>query len=182
MDDAIPAYPIPATGVAVRRINKGNSSVGHQSSNSATAQKVLEFGQLGAGIDAGNLARVLMLKEREAVPFGFQDRRDVGQIVFTLAINGTHTLKGREQLIRVKAVDARVDLANLSLVVVTVPLLDGLKHVTGFVRHDPTISGWILQANCQNCASGGALLMRFDEHAQSFSPHQRNITGKNQNG
>ena len=77
---------------------------------------------------------------------------DVRQVIFTLAICRLDLIERREKLLGFEAVNSSVDFANLSLLVISVPLLDDFQKATVFIAHDPTIASRILEANGKNRA------------------------------
>src|SRR6266516_2294543 len=116
MDDSVASHLSVNTDISVRRIDKRNSTVDHQTSYGAPAQHVLELGQVSARVDAGNLARVGMKVDFHRFAFAAQNLRHVGEIVFALLVDGLNAIERFEERPRFKTIESRVYLANLPLV------------------------------------------------------------------
>src|SRR5438128_4490832 len=109
-------------------------------SDCAAPQKVLEFGQFGARVDAQDFAGVVMMIDGNFLFLDTKYFSDVGQVIFALAICRLHSLERREKLLSFKAINSGVDFPNLPLLVSSIPLLDDFQKATVFIAHDPPIA------------------------------------------
>ena len=116
MDDGVASHLNVNTDICVGRIDKRNSTVDHQAAYGAPAQNVLELGQVGARIDAGNLAGIRMKVDFHRFAFAAQNLRHVGKIVLALLVDGLNAIERFEERPRFKTIESRVYLANLPLV------------------------------------------------------------------
>src|SRR5438046_3067719 len=106
--------------VGVGWIDEGYAFIKHQMSDCAAPQKVLEFGQFSARVDAQDFTRVVMTIDRNVLFLSAQYLRDVGQVIFALTIRRLHLLERREKFLGFETINSSVNLANLSLLVVSV--------------------------------------------------------------
>src|SRR5882762_6012141 len=105
-----------ATDVRMRRVDKSYAFIEHQAPNRAAPQKVFELGEFGAGVDARDFARVVVLIDAYFVSVLSQDARDVRQVILALLGKRFDAVKRRKEFLALKAVKARVDFANLAFV------------------------------------------------------------------
>src|SRR5437763_682336 len=119
-------------------------------SDCAAPQKVLEFGQFGARVDAQDFASVVMMIDRNFLFLGTKYFSDVGQVIFALTIRRLHSLERREKLLGLKAINSGVDFPNLSLLVSGISLLDDFHKATVFIAHHPPIASGVLEADGKN--------------------------------
>src|ERR1043166_8437677 len=181
MNHAVTSDPCIAANVGMRRIDESHAGVKHQAPNGSSPDQILEFGQLGPGINAGNLARVSVLEQTDALGIAFKDDRYVSQIVFALAVRGQHLVKRWKELIGIETVNARVYFTNLSFVFGRISLLDDFgKAVVGIANY-ATIPRRVLKPESKNCASGILIPVCVEQSLQCLRAHQRNISRKDQN-
>src|SRR5215813_1449056 len=99
---------------------------------------------------------------RNQLAGGAKDFGYVSQVVFTLLILRLDLLKSIEQLACVKAIDARIDLTNLSFVGSCILLFDNSEKVALGVANDASVTSGVLHTHTENCACCTGFHMMFD--------------------
>src|SRR5437762_2344450 len=181
MNHAIASNLCFATDVRMRRVNKSYAFIKHQAPNRAAPQKVFELGEFGASVDARDFARVSGLIDADCVSFVSQDPRDISQVILALLVHRFDTLKRRKKLLAFKAVDARVDFANLALVLSGILMLNYLYKASGFVPHDAAIAGGILQAHRKHRARSVINLVLLNQFAQRLNANHWDVAREDEN-
>src|SRR2546423_15338075 len=97
---------LPAANVSILRIEKRLARFEQHASDGASTNKVFELGQLCASVDSRFFPHVQMLRKTDAFVGPFQDRRDIGQVVFALAVRGPYFFQGAEEFFAVETINA----------------------------------------------------------------------------
>jgi hypothetical protein len=112
--------------------------------------------QVGQRVDAQGLAGVPGLQRRHLVAAGDEPGDDVGQVVLALGVLGLQPLQRRNQLRRVEAVEAGVDLVDRALAVAAVAFLADADQPAVAVAQDAAEPGRVLGKGGQHRARRGA--------------------------
>src|SRR5215831_478289 len=87
-----------AADVAMRRVDKSHSRINHQTADGSPPNQILKLTQFSAGVDAGNLADVRVLKQADPLMALLEDRRHVRQVILALTVGGADLIERSEQL------------------------------------------------------------------------------------
>src|SRR6266851_4446138 len=141
MNHAIASDLGVAADVRMRRVDESYAFIQHQAPNRAAPQKVFELGEFRAGVDARDFARVVMLIDANFVSVVSQDPRRISQVILALLVDGFDSVKRRKKSLAFKAINARIDFANLAFVLGGVLVLNYFHKASGFVPLDATLPG-----------------------------------------
>src|SRR5690242_7082821 len=106
MNNAVASDFRLAANVSMRRIEKSRARFEHQAPDGASTYKVFELGYLCATVESRYFAQLLMLRKTDAFGGPLQDRRDIGQIVFAVAVRWAYFFQGAEEFFAVETISA----------------------------------------------------------------------------
>ena len=107
MDDRVAADLGFGTDVCVRRIDKRHAVFDHQSADGRAAEEVLKLSQLGARVDSGNFAAIVVQIDTDSSATRQNDLGNVRQVILALIVRRLDFAAERSiKFLRVKAVDA----------------------------------------------------------------------------
>src|ERR1051325_2116032 len=119
--------------------------------------------------------------DADVLAVGAQYAGHVRQVILSLRVGRLHTLQRTEERARLKAIDTGVDLLDLFLRGVGVPLLDYLFKASLFVAHDATVARRVVEADGKQRAGRAVPAMSamlVKERSQGLRIYQRHVAGE----
>src|ERR1051326_9280717 len=103
IDERVAADLRVGTDVGVRRIDKGHAVVDHQPANGVASQEVFKLRELGARVDTGDFASIVVNEDFNFAPTCEHDLGNVGQVILALLVFWFEAAQRRKQIGSFKA-------------------------------------------------------------------------------
>ncbi len=113
--------------------------------------------------------------------FGGQDGDGVGEVHLAVLVVRLYLGEGGPEFFEREAVDARVDLVELALVVGELRFLDDGTDIRFRLPDDAAVAGRIADDGGQNGRGGVAVAMGGDQRAQGFGADERSVAWQDHN-
>src|SRR6185503_4673275 len=175
MDDRVAPNLSFRTDVRVRRIDERYAALDHQPPNCRATNEVLKLSKLGACVDPGNFARVVVEINTYLAAARQDDFSNVRQVILTLIILRLDFAQRVEQIFRFETVDAGVDLAHPAFLFSRIALLHDLLEGVTFVANDAAVAGRIFETNAENRTGRACVVVVLDQLLQRLNTDHRHV-------
>ena len=162
--------------VEPRRVRQAHAGV-HQRLGAPALQAPLELGELRRAVDAEHFGFVGRRHGHHRHAVCHSERNDIGQVVLVLGVVVGQLLEPAFEVARRRGHHAGVDLADESLRLGRILVLDDRAHLFA-VAHDAAVAGGVGELDRQQCQAFAAA--RGDERTFGRRRHERRVAVQDQ--